>query len=155
MKIIKAQKHNDTGKITVSELETNNNIIHPDFSKNEIESKATEILKSIASKSNLDFYEYFFSGNNENSLKLEKINLTNGKKDYDRVVEPLANELFYGLFDWALKKYEELNPNFSECFDNKLIVYDFIYRVFTTGEIFSLDEYVNILFTALQSTNNN
>lgn len=127
-------------------------IITPNFSKEIIREKTTSILKGLIKHNELGFLEYSFFGNSEKQLRLDELNLTNGKskKSLDRITIPLLSDLFYGLSEWIFSEYLKLNPYLSQDPTSKEFAYEYVDDIVTTGKIFTCEEWVKILYDAFK-----
>lgn len=126
------------------------NITTPKLSKETIKENTIRILKNLIAKNDLDFFEYSFFGNNEKQLRLDEINLTNGKskESFERITVPLYHDLFYGLSDWVSSEFIKINPHLIKNSNNKEYAYEYVDNIVTTGKIFTCEEWAEIIFDA-------
>lgn len=124
----------------------------PNLSKETIKEKTISILKNLIEHNELDFFEYSFFGNNEKQLRLDELNLTNGKskESLERVSIPLLSDLFNGLSNWIFSEYLELNPCLTQDRNNKEYANEYVDDIVTAGKIFTCEEWVQILFDAFK-----
>lgn len=127
-------------------------IITPNLTKETIKEKTTNILKNLIEHNELNYFEYSFFGNNEKQLRLDELNLTNGKskESLERVSIPLLSDLFNGLSDWIFSEYIKLNPCLTQDQNNKEYANEYVDDIVTTGKIFTCEELVQILFDAFK-----
>ncbi|MBR1373611.1 hypothetical protein IJ556_04070 [bacterium] len=126
--------------------------IIPNISKETIKAKTTSILKNLVRQSKLAYFEYSFWGNSAKEMRLDTINLTNGKpkESFDRVVVPLLNDLYYGLSDWVSREFEMLNPRLKQECNNKEYANEYVDDILTTGKVFTCEEWVEIICDSLK-----